>query len=225
MDEIEFGVLQACQEYVKRQLEMLPALAAAIGVAETDVFYTKMRRPIAQRGTLPGGDWAYFFHGYECDLRNLNDGRFLRVDFGPEGRVGILNSYGVLRLIMTSVLPWREFPKLRSYFAKDGPPYHENSGDWQKMSELWDRLDSQGFFEQTAPSLVALQAKHTKRGVDGLNHIDYSSEIADETRFDCAVAHRQQLSPKAIAILKGHVLGETSRVESSDNAKSSAVTA
>lgn len=213
MNEIEFGVLQACQEYAQRQHEMLPPLAVAIGVAENEVLYAKMRGPIAHRGTLPGGDWTYYFHGFECDLRNQKDGRFLRMDFGPKGRVGILNDYGVLRLIMTSVSPWREFPNLRNYFAKGGPPFDENSGDWQRMSEAWRHLESHGVFEQADPALVALQAKYTKRGVDGLNYVDYPLEISNETRLDCAVAHRKQLSPKAMQILKTHALEGTARVE------------
>jgi hypothetical protein len=214
MDEIEIGVLLACQEYGRRQKEMLPFLAAAIGVPESEVFYAKMRRPFVQRGTLMDGEWLYFFHGHECDLRNQTDGRFLRVDFGPKGRVGILNDYGVLRLIMTSVPPWREFAKLRTFFANEGPPFHENSGAWEKLLPIWDRLEKQGFFEQADPSLVDLQAQYTTRGNDGLDHVNYPPDVSHETRADCSVAHRQQLSRKALDLLNTLALNGTAGADS-----------
>lgn len=215
MDEIETGVLKACLEYGARQKEMLPQLAVALGVENSQVFYTWALRRCAQRGRLANADWVYFFHGLECDLRNQNDGRFLRIDFGPGGRVGVLNDGGVLRLILTSVQPWREFPNLKAYFAKKGPPFDEFSGDWEKMSEIWDALESNGFFEQAAPDLVAFQAKYTSRGPDGLNHVRYPPETTEQTCVDCSVAHRQQLSQKAVQFLKSQTQNGTLLVESS----------
>src|SRR5262245_37615549 len=116
MDEIEYNFLEACQEYANRQCEMMPQLAAALGMAESQVFYVWMLHHSIRPGTLANADWTYFFHGYECDLKNQNDGRCLRIDFGPKGCVGILDGYGVLRFIMAAVAPWREFPKLKGYF-------------------------------------------------------------------------------------------------------------
>jgi hypothetical protein len=214
MDEIEIGVLDACQEYISRQQEMLPLLGAALGVEESRVFYTWAFRRCAQRGSLAGTDWHYFFHGLECDLRNQKDRRSLRVDFGPKGRVGILNDYGVLRLIMTSVSPWGEFPHLRVFFAKDGPPFHENSGDWNKMWPVWHRLESQGFFQQADPSLVAVQGKYTTRGADGLAHINFPPNVTEQIRVDCAVAHRLQLSQRAVDFLKAHSFNGRMTIES-----------
>ena len=82
MDARERAVLEACQEVVQRQHELLPLLAAAIQVREADVFYTWALRKCPQHGDVPETNWRFFFHGLECDLHNKTDGRFLRIDFG-----------------------------------------------------------------------------------------------------------------------------------------------
>ncbi|MBI1833023.1 MAG: hypothetical protein HYR84_16405 [Planctomycetes bacterium] len=201
MDSLEFNVLEACQEFMHRQQDMLPRLGAALDVPAEHVFYKLVLRGARNRGRLKDEDWSYYPHGYECDLKNIRDGRYLRIDFGPGGRVGILNSWGVLQFIMTSVSPWRDFPLLRMHFAKGSPPFDQYSGDSSKMSLVWDRLTSMGAFQQAAPDLVALQAKYSSRGPDGLTYIKYPAEISDETRLDCAVAHRQVLSPVGLQLL------------------------
>ena len=196
MDPIELGVLEACYEVVLRQREMLPLLATALHVPESRVFYTWALRQCSQRGTLPDTDWLYFFHGLECALRNQQDGRCLRIDFGPQGRVGFINDGGVLGLIQTSVAPWREFPDLRAYFAESGPP------SFEKIWEVMGRLDARGAFEKADPALIALQAKFSSRGPDGLLHIRFPAEISEETLIDCSVAHRQHLSQLGLQLLK-----------------------
>lgn len=206
MDEIEISVLEACGEYVARQHEMLSHLAAALGVEESQVFYTHaLRRACAQRGSLADANWVYFFHGYDCDFRNQADGRRLGIYFAPKGRVGTLGEWEVLRFIMTSVAPWREFPELRSYFARNGPPFDEYSGMSEKIQPVWDRLESRGFFEQADPALVALRGRYTTRGADGLMHLCFPSEISEQTRVDSAVAHRQQFSHDGANFLKSHL--------------------
>lgn len=86
----ELGVLEVCREVVVRRREMLPRLAEALGVAAEEVFYTWAIRRCRQRGTLGDTGWVYFFHGFECDLEHTGDGRLLRIDFGPGGRVDTL---------------------------------------------------------------------------------------------------------------------------------------
>jgi hypothetical protein len=206
MGEIEIGFLTACQEYANRQHEMLPQIAVALGVEPSQVFYTWMLLRRARPGKLADADWTYFFHGYECDLRNQKDGRCLRVDFGPKGRVGILDSYGILRFIMMSIAPWPDFSKLKAFFATGATPCGEHSGDREKMRPIWDRLENEGFVEHADPTLMALMAKHTTRGSDGLNYLCFPPEITEELAADCKVAHRFQLSQKAVHFLKTHTL-------------------
>jgi hypothetical protein len=202
MDENEFGVLEACHEVVHRQQEMLPLLAAAVGVPPEEVFYTWALRKCNQHGDLEGTDWWYFFHGAECDLRNKADRRFMRIDFGPGGRIDTFTAWGVLQFIMTSAPPWAEFTQLRVSFAEHGPPYDEFSGSMPRMCEVWDRLAAQGVFEKADPGLLAFEARYTKVGPDGINRVQFPVGTPEKTQIDCSVANRNRLSPRGIAILE-----------------------
>lgn len=206
MNDIDMKVLEACSAYIACHREMLPQIAEAIGVAESEVFYRWMLRRDLRPGRLRNTDWTYFFHGYECDLRNQRDGRCLRVDFGPKGTVDILDTHGVLRFVMTSAAPWPAFPELKEYFATHASPYNGQSGDWEKMNRVWDRLDEAGFFRQANPDLVSLIAKYTSRGADGLTWVKFPPEVTEELRADCRVAHRLCLSSKATQQLSTHAL-------------------
>jgi hypothetical protein len=205
VDPIELGVLEACQEVVLRQRELLPLLAETLKVPEDRVFYTWAFRKCAQRGRLEGTDWVYFFHGLECDLKNAADGRFLRIDFGPRGRTDTFTAWGVLQFIMTAVQPWPEFPELRVYFAKGPPPFDQFSGSLEKIVQVWDHLAARGAFEKADPSLVELEAKHTVPGPDGLLHVRFPPGLSEETAVDCSVASRPRLSQRGMQLLETHL--------------------
>lgn len=204
MDSIELGVLEVCQEVVLRQHEMLPLLAAALQVPQDQVFYTWAFRRCKQRGRLAGTEWGYFFHGLECDLKNDSDERFLRIDFGPRGRVDTFTGWGVLQFLMTSVSPWREFPQLKTYFAKSDPPFDLYSGSFEKLVQVWDRLEVEGAFEKADPNLVEFEAKHTSRDPDGLRYVQFPPEVSEDTSIDCMVASRKRLSPHGLQLLNPH---------------------
>src|SRR5438093_10228457 len=129
----------ACCQVVLRQEELVPALAKVLGVRPDEVFYTWAARKCEQTGFLDE-KWRYFFHGLECDLRNLKDGRFLRIDFGPGGRFDAFTAWGVTQFVMTSKEPWPDFGELRDYLAKGALPYTEHSGSAEKAERLLDRL-------------------------------------------------------------------------------------
>ncbi len=197
----EIEILDACREVQQRNAEMLPLLASALGVSEKQVFYRWALRRCAQLGQLPGGQWRYYFHGIECDLKNSADGRHLRIDFGPEGRVDTFTAWGVLRFIMHSVTPWAEHPQLKSLFAtKDRP-----SGDFPRFLLAWDRLQALGCFEPARPDLIALEADHTTIGPDGIRVVTWPTGTSEELQADTGVADRQILSAKGL-----HLLGERS---------------
>ena len=201
MEAFELGVLEACQELIHRQQEMLPLLAAALQVHEEDVFYTWAKRKCAQHGNLEGTDWWYFFHGMECDLRNKVHGRFLRIDFGPGGRTDTFTAFGVLQFIMTSVPPWTEFAELKARLAQRPPPYDEYSGSMNHMGKVWDGLEAQGVLEKADPDLLAFEARYTKVGSDGIKRIHLPEGTPEKTRIDCSVANRNRLSPRGIEVL------------------------
>jgi hypothetical protein len=116
---------------------MVPLLAHHLGVAPEEVFYRWIRSPgCEQSGSIAGSDWRYFFHGLECDLKNVCDGRFLRLDFGPNGRYDTFTGWGILQFIMTTKHPWHEFPELKAFLAAGPEPCNERSGSHHKMAGL-----------------------------------------------------------------------------------------
>src|SRR4051794_13571540 len=100
MEPLEFDIVEACGEAELRQREMIPQLASALDAPVEEVFYTWAFRRCRQHGEIPNSPWRYFFHGLECDLKNTTDGRFLRLDFGPRGRIDTFTAWGVLQFIM-----------------------------------------------------------------------------------------------------------------------------
>jgi hypothetical protein len=226
LSAIELGVLEACQEATLRRRELLPLLAEALRVRELlpllaealrvreqEVFFTWALRRCKQSGRLEGTDWAYFFHGLECDVKNLADGRFLRFDFGPRGRVDTFLLWGVLQFIMTSIPPWTEWSELKRFFAQGAPPFNELSGSFHKMAQVWDSLAARGAFAAADPGLVDFAARHTVMSPEGLKLNRYPPGTPEETTIDCSVAHRLILSPCGHNLLKSH-LADTHRAVS-----------
>jgi hypothetical protein len=213
LDPIELGVLHACHEAGARRHETLPLLAEAIGVDPGDVFYAWMlrRRSLLERHgqhrQLGRSGWEYFFHGFECDLIH-DDGRLLRYDFGPGGRVDTFTAYGVLQYIMTSAPPWSDYLDLKAWFRRGDPAPARLAGDHRKISAVWDRLEAQGVFEPADPELVAFRARYTSVGSDGITYVHYPPETPEKTVIDCSVAHRQVLSPVGLHILNNYAVGQ-----------------
>jgi hypothetical protein len=66
------------------------------------VFYTWCERKTRQSGSL-NEYYKYFFHGYECDFRG-GSGEYIRVEFGPCGRVDTFTSYGLSSFVKTCLV-------------------------------------------------------------------------------------------------------------------------
>jgi hypothetical protein len=202
MEDIELRVLQACQEVVVRNNELFPLLETAVGVKKQEVFYAWALRKCKQRGNLTHTPWSYYFHGLECDLKNLTDGRFLRIEFGPEGRIDTFSGWGVLQFIMTSVPPWSQFNDLKNYFTKSNPPFNQFSGDFDKFSPVWDKLEDKGYFEVADEKLIQLQEHYIHTDSEGIQHVKFPPDISERTQIDSSVAHRKTLSRYGHQILK-----------------------
>ena len=108
----ELEVLKACYELLQHQKKLLTLLAFDLRLGVYDVFFAWALRQCSQRGKLQN-DWCYRFHGLECDFENESDGRFIRLDFGPYGRVDTFTSWGLLQFIMTTQKPWSGFANLK----------------------------------------------------------------------------------------------------------------
>jgi len=185
----------ACCQVVLRQEELVPALAKVLGVKPDGVFYIWAARKCEQTGFFDGEKWRYFFHGLECDLKNLKDGRFLRIDFGPAGRFDAFTAWGVTQFVMTSKEPWPDFSELRDYLAKDSPPYTEHSGSAEKAERLLDRLQRWGLVDTADKQLLALAKKHTRKDPQGISVLSLPSDRPEHTFYDLSVCNRKVLSP------------------------------
>lgn len=203
LSDVEHDVLEACREVTLCQREIVTLLADTLEVSADDVFYTWALRRCRQSGQIAPGDWRYFFHGMECDLKNSADGRFIRIDFGPGGRIDTFSMWGVLQFIMTSTAPWREFPDLRQRFAEQAPPYDQYSGSMTRIAPIWDLLETRGVFAKADPALVEFQAKYTAVGEDGIQYVRWPSDTPENVRVDCSVAHRTIISPYGYRLLEG----------------------
>jgi len=165
--DLEYDFLSACHEAVIRQQELVPRLASQLELLPEEVIYDwRKQTGNNQLGVITGTDWRYFFHGLECDLANYRDGRFMRLDFGPDGRYDTFSGYGILQFVMTTRLPWREFDRLKFYLG-DGPgPFNALSGSHQKMVIIVERLRELNLVEVADPRLCALvqQNRHKFTG-------------------------------------------------------------
>ncbi len=207
--ELEYSFLCACQEVVKRQQELVPALAHTLQVQPEQVFYHWAVPPrCSQTGRLANGEWDYFFHGLECNLKNVQDGRFLRVEFGPKGRFDTFSGWSVLQFVMTAQVPWHEFPDLRAFLADGPPPYDELSGSYEKTSLLSDRLERLGFVEAADKNLQRLVEQHTHVEPDGSRVVSLPTEFNDITRYvfwDVQVCQRWILSDLGKHAIEGGI--------------------
>ncbi len=166
--DLEFDFLQACHEAVTRQQELVPLLAQHLGLLpEAVIFHWRETLNGEQSGSITGTDWRYFFHGQECDLKNTRDGRFLRLDFGPNGRYDTFSGFGILQFIMTTTFPWREFAKLKVHLYNKPAASDELSGSHQRMRAIVKRLRELSLLEVADPELCALVEENTHIRPDG----------------------------------------------------------
>jgi hypothetical protein len=80
--------------------------------------------------------WVWNFHALECDVWNLDDGRFVRIDFGPRTRRLVITGSGVLQYVMTVCPPWRCFDALREFLARGTAPYDRLSRSLEDVRDL-----------------------------------------------------------------------------------------
>ena len=156
LDPIELGVLEACEELIHRQKELVPVLALALHVPVENLLHAWKLGKFPQHGELPDTNWKYFFHGCECDLSNTSDDRFLRVDFGPHGRIDTFSSWGVWQFIRRSSAPWREFREIKNHILDGASTLDPAAGYYDRFCPIWDSLDKFGAFEVADRDLLEL---------------------------------------------------------------------
>jgi hypothetical protein len=190
MNEIELEFLIACHESLVLRRPLWAELSASLDVPTSELFYHWAARRCQQRGVILGGEWAYFFHGIECDLRHTTDGRFVRIDFAPHGNTEGFTTWGVSQFVMASKAPWPNFTALKTVL--DVPQYYQ-------AAALGTRLESTGLIKSADPDLLALAKKFTVPNNDGIPVLRLPEGFSERTYFDVMVAGRKLISEAGMA--------------------------
>lgn len=184
MEPFDLRFLQACEEQALRKQELGMLLAQALGVSPDRLFYTWMNRKCEQVGSIPGTNWRHFFHGFECELHNEADGRHLRYEFGPHGRLDTVSGSAVSSFVMGSRAPWKEFSDLRKHFGDQVLKYQA----------FVDRLGRMGDLEPADPNLCTVLQHCTRKQPDGVTTITPPRGMTWESQVDLMVAGRPVIS-------------------------------
>lgn len=199
--ETEFELLKACEQMLGRQKELATELARVLGLGPEELFYAWAERRCRQHGDLESNGWSFFFHGLECDLNNRLDGRFLRIDFGPGGRLDTFTAWRVLQFIMASRPPWPEFAELKRLLAKTEPPYDRHSGSLGRAVAWLQRLETLGLIGSADPDLSRFAEEHTRVNPQGVQVLSVPPEAPERLLFDMSVCHRKVISDKGRQML------------------------
>jgi hypothetical protein len=210
---LELDFLQAALDLSHHQAGLSDLLAIELGISPYE-YWIRARAdgqppPAALKQRyrdyqqeVRSGDWEAFFHGFECDVQNVKDGRFVRIDFGPSARPLALSGFGVLQYVMCAREPWRPFPVLRGWLAESGPPYHPLSGSHAKMTEIAARLASAKLFEVADPVLWSRRSEfETFDARLGCTVLRVPASGTGPTASDLVLCGRGVLSPLAAQIL------------------------
>ena len=88
------------------------------------------------------------------------------------------------------------------YIFEGKPPTWKNH---EKMTKLWERVETLGYVEVAAPELCQLEEKHTTIDSEGRAIVKLPDEYNDFTKhkfWDVMVSHRRVLSELGKKILK-----------------------
>lgn len=156
---LELQFLAAALELAARQLELYPRVAEVLGVDPFAYWILGRGRGRSWLDAITrtsDGAWRFHFHGLELDLVHVDDGRRVRVDFAPGGRLA-LTPGGVGEYVRAARSPWRRFPGLAEHLC--GPRDHADHG---RCVALADSLVERGYLARAEPSLMALLERHAR---------------------------------------------------------------
>ena len=195
--------LHACHSVTAYQQMLIPTLAQQLGFPVDQILCSWLEHKLPVSGLFgPEDGWEYHFHGFECDLQNVTDGRFLRVDFGPSGRLDTFTGWGVLQFIMTTKPPWQQYQELREYLAKAAPPYTSFSGSYERMDEIWGHLLEAKCLEIADAELFAFVEAHKEYNEHGGSVLTLPEGTSRELWCDSHVANRITISSQGKSLLK-----------------------
>jgi len=200
MKNIEIEFLKAINDMTQLKLELAPCIAEKLGCGIKQIFYIWNKREIEQEGNFL--DWTYFFHGLECDLISNKDNRFIKIEFGPGGRVDTFTGWGAVQYIMASREPWPEYPELKKKLAAKKPPYDYFSGSHKKVVKLLKKLEKTKYVEVSDKALCVLVKESTIIDEEGYSFLNLPDDFSEVRITDSMVCHRLVISDKGRDVLK-----------------------
>lgn len=193
--------LHAAKELVDRQQTLLQKMETKLAVSPYDYWIRRGDQQREQDGTFDNEDWEWFFHGMECDITNLKDGRFVRVEFGPRGRTDTFTGFGIMKFVMNAMPPWKQFKILKRHLTHAIFFRRRSEGDHDRMCTLEDKLIDKGVFEPADKQLCELVKRYTVIDPEGLSIVDIPKNLMPENETDIMLCDRLVISRKGHEIL------------------------
>lgn len=134
-------------------------------------------------------------------MKNINDNRFVRIDFGPAKQHYVITGWGILQFIMCTKAPWGIYADLKEYLTKK-TPRDELSGDFNIMMRILLKLEDNEYLVPCDSELCELRNRYTKPDANGYNNIiDIPENLQPECKTDLLVCDRLIISEKGESIL------------------------
>ncbi len=200
LTSVELNVLTACQEALQEKQKLIHLLSKTFRLEPQNIFYHWINGKLPQHGYLSNKQWKYFFHGLECDLRH-QDGRFIRMEFGPGGRIDTFTDWGIYKYITSFKKHWLTSIDVDSYLAKlMASP--ESLDNYQKTSLIVNRLKDLKLLVPVAPELAKeLNGCHVKTFGASEMVVQLPKHLTDRKYFDTRVCNRLIIAAKGWQLL------------------------
>jgi hypothetical protein len=186
-DEIEF--LRAAAALVDVQRELTHLFEREFAMTPYDYWIRlKPGRADASSQSPQVGSWQFHFHGLEFEA-NHEDGRHIRAELGPGGRVDVFTGWSVAIFVFSAKPPWPTYPHVRQLLQCElGHP------DFHQTTRIETALLHHGFFEHADPELLALRTRCTRPGPAGQHIIDIPADLYPPVAADVLLCDRLVLS-------------------------------
>ncbi len=202
LHSVELTVLTACQEILKEKTKLMNQLAKTLGIDTQDLFYQWISGKLPQHGFLSGRQWKYFFHGFECDFRHILDGRLIRIEFGPGGRIDTFTDWGIYKFITTVRKQWLTTPAVLTYFSTISASLPSALlDDYQKISFIITQLKSKQWVVAVAPELAKINGNPIRAVGSNDLLIQLPKFLTDYKYLDTRVCQRLIISATGKKIL------------------------
>ncbi len=201
INTVELNLLSTCQQSIEVKKNLIRRLAKTLSLEPQHLFYQWLLGKIPQHGYLLDRKWKYFFHGFECDLRQTATGQFIRIEFGPGGRTDTFTDWGIYKYLSSSYPNWLTTPEVEHYFSQS----NSRLDAYQKISFLVNKLHALKLIGPVAPELNEIYTHYQLPNATHLeSHVKLPKTFPEKKYFDTRVCNRLIITPEGWQILTKH---------------------